>query len=159
LVNLIGFAALAAAGWFGGWEWMLPCVPLLIALWRTGSSAADVWEAVDPGIVWLVLYALTGERQLFFPYSIQYAAQMACLLRGTGPGAAFAGGAGITAVFLAVRVRQQATGAVLLVELMVATVILLLALWANGDQLRSARRRSVISAGASLAALLALLVL
>ena len=159
LVTVLGFGSLAAAGGLGGWEWMLPCAILLIALWRTDGTAADVWEAVNPGTVWLVLYALTGERQLYFPYSMQYAVQMACLLRGAGPAAAFAGGAGVTAVFLAVRVWQQATGAVLLVELMAAAVILLVSLWANGPRRRSARRRSTISAAASLASLLALFLL
>ncbi|MDE3165682.1 MAG: hypothetical protein KGN36_07750, partial [Acidobacteriota bacterium] len=123
-------AACAAAAIFGGWAWTLPCLILWPALYgiRAREGAAAVTAALAPGLVWLLLFALTGDRRLYFCYSMQFAVHLACLRREHGLRAGAAGGAIPIAVFLAVRVAQAASARVLVVESLVAGALLALSL-------------------------------
>ena len=119
--------ALAAAAFYGGWEWVLVCLLVLTVLWRTDFRAASVLASVAPGLCWLALYYWTTDRRLFFPYSMQYAVQMAGLTGGPPATRAFGsviGGGSVMLVFVLIRVAQSATAGVLLVELLVASAVL-----------------------------------
>ncbi|MEO8371582.1 MAG: hypothetical protein ABI806_20510 [Candidatus Solibacter sp.] len=139
----VWLAALAAASFWGGWEWALPCVALAAALRRIPGPAAAA--AVLPGLFWLAAFAVTGDRRLFFCYFMQYAVHLACLH------GACAGVTGV-AVFLAIRVGQGASVDVLAVEAMVALAVVLAAVKVQDPGPRSARRRMAIASVASLVA-------
>lgn len=146
MAALTGGMAVAAAAVFGGWEWALLCSIVLLALWRADFQAASVLASVAVSMLWLALYVWTGDRRLFFPYSMQLAVQMSCLLRGRVERAAAAGGGGIIAVFLAIRIAQSATAGVLFVEFLVAVLAMAISLPVYARSSNS--RKSRIFAGA-----------
>jgi hypothetical protein len=121
---LLGIGFVAAAMKLGGWEWaLIGAIGLVLALgtdmgWKPAAAMGVV------GLVWLVLFQITGDSRLFFPYSMQYAVQVACLLKGRVEWPALSGGGGVVAVFALIRFSQQATLPVLAVELVVAAFVL-----------------------------------
>jgi len=111
-----------------------------------------------PGLLWIAAFHATGNRELFFPYSI-YLAGCAAVC-GTGgtvwPGSV--GGFAVVAGFMIIRILQQATARVLVVEFVVAVAILAAVLGLqsrlgdhHGDG-RRAGRTALIAAAASLLA-------
>ena len=70
----------------------------------------------------LAAFAWTGDRRLFFPFTIQFAMQLACFELDRSMARAVLGAVWIVAVFSAVRLAQSASLIVLFVELMVAAV-------------------------------------
>ncbi len=107
---LFALAALAAAAGVGGWYWALICAVSFLL----GSA---------PGLIWLAAFAVTGDRRLFFPFTLHYAVLFGCWWnRGFA-----AGGAIILTLFAIVRIEQQASFRVLAVELAVAAVAILAA--------------------------------
>ncbi len=151
-------AACAAAAIFGGWAWTLPCLILWTALRNAPSraGAAALTAALAPGLLWLLLFALTGDRRLYFCYTMQYAVHLACLRREHGGRAAAAGGAIPVAVFLGVRVAQAASARVLAVETLVAGGLLALALALYGPDSAGPARRAAVSMAVSLLAFFSL---
>ncbi len=146
LATLAGIVAVGIAGQFGGWEWALLCLIVLAALWRIESGLVPVIATVGCSFVWLALYYWTGDRRLFFPYSMQLAAQLACLLQGRVRLPAIVGGGSIVAVFTMIRIAQSATTGVLIVELAVAAAALAIALHAYRGSSRNTTARVVASA-------------
>ncbi len=121
---LLGIGFVAAAAALGGWEWaVITAIGVVVAL-----GAEMGWQPVVAmgmvGLAWLVLFRITGDSRLFFPYSMQYAVQVACLLKGRVKWPVLSGGGSVVAVFALIRVWQQATLPVLAVELMVAAIVL-----------------------------------
>lgn len=121
---------LAAAHWLGGPPWTaLAAVAVVVqAVVRPHASRLLL---LMPAIIWLGLFRLTGDRQLFFPYAMALTA-FVCLplaARAVLPGW-LAGGLMIGS-FLFIRFLQQASVQVLAVELAVAVAILLLVLAAT----------------------------
>lgn len=108
----------------GGWEWVLVSLPPLIFLNRRDQPIAG---AAAVGFAWLALCLWTGDRRLFFPFSMHWAAQMATLA-----GRRVRAGGGMILLFLAIRVAQDATAKVLLVEAIVSVAVVSLALLAHG---------------------------
>jgi hypothetical protein len=100
-------------------------------------------------LLWLALFFITGDRRLFFPFSIQYALEAAFF--GRRSFAAIAAGA-----FLLIRIAQAATFKVLAVELAVAIVVLGISLAAYGSKPRGWTARLGWSAFGSLLAFLGL---
>ena len=113
---MAGLAAVVAAGYWGGWEWAALCVLMLAILWRVDGER-QVLAAVGGSLIWLALYWWTGDRRLFFPYAMQFAAQGAYLTRGR-----MASGTIISA-FLLIRIGQGAAFGVLAFELVTALMI------------------------------------
>lgn len=123
-------AFLALAHLLGGPPWTVvggvAILTLMLGGIRTGSLALMV-----PGLVWLVLSHVTGNRELFFPYSMYLAS---CVMVSVAERASLLGpiaGGLVVAVFMAIRILQQATIRVLAVELAVAAAILTLAIAAR----------------------------
>ena len=81
------------------------------------AKVADLLALVAASLVWLTLFHLTGDRRLFFPYSIQFAAQVVC---AAPMRPAAAKGGGLIAAFLSIRIWQGASAGVLALELIVA---------------------------------------
>jgi len=120
---------LAVAHIFGGPPWAvigaLAVVLLSLGGIRIGSLALMV-----PSLAWLVLSHATGNRELFFPYTMYLASCVALrdsqrstqLTTWLGP----FGGALIVAAFMVIRILQQATVRVLVVAFVIAAAILAL---------------------------------
>jgi hypothetical protein len=89
---------------------------MLAVVWRVdGERQAPA--AIGGSLIWLTLYCWTGDRRLFFPYAMQFAAQAAYLTRGR-----LAAGT-IIGAFLLIRVWQAASFGVLAFEFVTALVI------------------------------------
>jgi hypothetical protein len=109
--SVAAFAVAALCFFAGGWPWAV--IALATFCFVRNESALGV-AAI--GLFWLALFHLTGDRRLFFPFSIQFALQ-AAFSRGI-----FAS-ASIVAIFLTIRVAQGASASVLGVEILVAAVV------------------------------------
>lgn len=125
---------LAITHFFGGPPWTVIGVIAVVAQ-TLGGVRIDSLALVVPSLAWLALSHATGNRELFFPYTMylascvtlwdsQRATQRAA---GLGP----LGGAAIVAAFMVIRILQQATARVLTVEFVVAAAILALVLVAR----------------------------
>jgi hypothetical protein len=118
----IAFVIFAAA--IGGWEWAV------VTVCGTGASilADRRWQTVAAagaaGLIWLALFQVTGNRQLFFPFAMQWAVQATLPVRGRVRLPAFVGGGILVGLFTAIRVWQDASVRVLAVELVVAAAVL-----------------------------------
>jgi hypothetical protein len=127
-IALSGLAVLATAGAIGGWEWTIICLIVLLALPPRESGVLEVLATTGVGLFWLALFHWTGDRRMFFPYSMQFAVQLACLLRGRVQWAAWKGGGVVIGVFTLIRIAQSASVQVLVVEIIVAAGVLWLAM-------------------------------
>lgn len=118
-VALLGFAA-----FYGGLPWALMAAIWIVAL-RTGEDVnMSMLQAAASGLFWVALFHWTGDRRLFFPFSMQVAAFAACRWRVNGKWTAVATGAVVTTVFTGIRLLQSASAHVLGVELIVAAAVL-----------------------------------
>lgn len=141
---------LAVAHVCGGPPWTLVAMTAFLALAFSGARLATL-ALMAPALLWLVLFRVTGNRELFFPYAMHLAAVVACRIHG-GRIAGLAGGIGVVTAFLAIRVAQRATPRVLAVELAVAAVILTAVILAATIVAVTAATRSRPSASAGLEA-------
>jgi hypothetical protein len=130
LLIIAELGLLAAAQLLGGPPWTVLAAVALVLESAAGLSAAGL-ARLALAFVWLGIFRLTDNRELFFCYSMTLAIHLALrfavrrwLLR------AAAGGLVIT-VFLGFRIAQQATLKVLAVETAVACVILAASLLAQ----------------------------
>ena len=123
-------AFLAVAQLVGGPPWTLVggAAFVLVAFARPSIEALLL---AAPSLAWLGASVATGNRELFFPYAMHLAAVSMCRLAGRGVGRSLAAGGAVAAVFLAIRVSQQATPRVLAVECTVAAAILVGAAFAR----------------------------
>ena len=114
---------LGATQVFGGWPWTVIAGAALGAI-AVVDLRPSALAMVVPGLVWLALFRFTGDRELFFPFTISLAS-LAALRSGRGGLArGVAGGGLIGGLFLAIRASQQATAKVLGVEALVVGLIL-----------------------------------
>jgi hypothetical protein len=108
---------------FGGPPWTVIGAIAIVAMTLGGARIGSLALMV-PSLVWLGLSYSTGNRELYFPYTMYLAGCVALRIapasRWIGP----VGGAAIVAAFMVIRVLQQATVRVLAVEFVVAAVIL-----------------------------------
>jgi hypothetical protein len=109
-----------------------------------------------PSLLWLVLFRVSGDRELFFPFAMYLASHVALGFSQRNIWLASLGGGGIVAAFMTIRVLQNATFRVLAVELVVAVAILAVALVAHAWSRKQAASDALIVAGASLLAYVSL---
>lgn len=156
--SLTAFAVLAASLFLGGWEWCLLSVLMLIVLRFSDAGFSSILAATGAGILLLALFQWTDNRELFFPFAMQYAVHAACLLQGRLQWPDLVGGGGMIAAFLVIRVIQHATFRVLVVELAVAVAVVAVALAVNGRGRKTPGRRAVAGAVGALLAFAGLFV-
>lgn len=107
--NGVRALTVAAVCWiFGGWHFAAVAA-VAMALLRF----ENVWPASAVSLLWLGLFFASGDARLFFPFSIQYALQLA-----------FPRSAAVAGAFLFIRIVQGATLKVLSVEFAVAAAVL-----------------------------------
>lgn len=112
---------LALAAGVGGSAWAAVAAVACLAHLGGGIRAAHLAAAL-PAVAWPVAAVLTGNRELFFPFTMHLAAgaMIAASSRGTG---LLTGGA-VVGAFLMIRVAQHASPRVLAVELAAAAAVL-----------------------------------
>ena len=114
---------LAAAHWLGGPPWTaLGAVAIVVqAVVRPRVSRLLL---LVPAVVWLALFHVTGNRELFFPYAMALTAFIILPIAARTAWQGWLAGGLMVGAFLAIRLAQQASGQVLAVELAVAAVVL-----------------------------------
>ena len=114
---------LAVTHCFGGPPWTV-IGALAVVAQTFGGVRLESLALVAPSLLWLALANATGNRELFFPYTMYLASCVAvgaaARSRWSGP----LGGGLVVAAFMIIRILQQATIRVLAVEFVVATAIL-----------------------------------
>jgi hypothetical protein len=106
----------------GLWAWAVPGAAAAATMWKKKSDLEEAAWTAAVAAVWLGASLSTGDRRFYFPFSMQLAVQLACLSRRAG--------AAMVGLFAVVRLLQGATGAVLLVELVVSAAAMAAGLWA-----------------------------
>ncbi len=148
---LLEMLFLAAAHWLGGPPWTAVGAVAIASQAFVRLQPARLLLAV-PALVWLGLFHLSGNRELFFPYAMALAAFVSLPLAARSTWLGGLGGGLMIGTFLLIRIMQQAGGRVLAVELAVAAVILALVLAAAN---RVGGRWSIEAAVVAAASLLA----
>jgi len=142
----------AIAAWIlGSW----PAVLLLLLTRglqdRTAAAGRELLLLTLPAF-WLLLQWTSGDRRLFFSWSMGLAA-CAMTSGARRSRARRLGNAGLVAgVFLAIRVQQQALPRVLLIETLAAAGILVAATWLHADRSGRLFADAVVVAAASILA-------
>jgi len=113
---------LAVAHIFGGPPWTV-IGALAVVAQTLGGVRIESLALVVPSLAWLALSHATGNRELFFPYTMYLASCVALRATERAPWLGPLGGAAIVATFMVIRILQQATARVLAVELVVAAAI------------------------------------
>jgi len=118
---------LAIAHVYGGPPWAIIGMVAFIAQIFTqtiGGFRAESLLLVVPSLLWLGLFHATGNRELFFPYTMYLASGVTLRSAERSPWLALCGGGVVVAAFMIIRILQNATSRVLAVELVIAVVIL-----------------------------------
>jgi hypothetical protein len=125
---------LAVTHIFGGPPWTVIGAIAIVAQ-TLGGARIESLALIVPGLAWLALSHATGNRELFFPYTMYLASCVALRdSQRTTQRAAWLGplgGAAIVAAFMVIRILQQATVRVLAVEFVVAAAIFALMVMAG----------------------------
>jgi len=155
-MKLIGFIIaelllLFAALVLGGQPWVVLLVMTLVAQSFTDLRVKSL-ALVAPSLIWVALFRVTGNRELFFPYSMYLAAHVSLLFCSRKYWLGSLGGTLVVTAFLAVRFLQDATLRVLAVEFGVAVGILAFTFLAYAFSPRIVASRAVLVIVASLIA-------
>jgi hypothetical protein len=125
---------LAITHMYGGPPWAIVGMVAFIAQIVTqtfNGFRTDALALVVPSLLWLAFFRGTGNRELFFPYTMYLASGVAVRAAERSPWLGLGGGGLVVAVFMIIRVLQNATSRVLAVELVIAAAILAFALAAR----------------------------
>ena len=141
---------------FGGPPWTVVAAITFVMLSLGGRRLGGAWGEpvwlMLPSLGWLAAFWATGDRELFFPFTMYLAAHASLTVSQRGLVAASVAGGIIVAAFLVIRLLQEAMPRVLAVEAVAATMILAVACLAITRRDRSLFGDGLILAGASLAA-------
>lgn len=125
---IVEAAFLTVAHVAGGPPWTVVAAMAFAVLGVSGSRQDGTWRKllwlILPSLGWLAAFWATGNRELFFPFTMYLAAHAALTVSGRGLSPACVAGGLVVAVFLVIRVLQAATPSVLAVEAVAAGVIL-----------------------------------
>ncbi|MFM7185890.1 MAG: hypothetical protein ACKO4Z_14145 [Planctomycetota bacterium] len=124
-MRIAGFLAaeavlLAAAAAIGGPAWAAVAAVACLALLCGGMQPGPLLAAL-PALAWPIGALATGNRELFFPFTMHLAA--ASFLASGTRGAGLLAGGSVVIAFLGVRVMQGASSRVLAVECCAAAAV------------------------------------
>ena len=125
---------LAIAHVYGGTPWAIVGMTAFIAQIFTqvfSGIRAESLLLVVPSLIWLALFRVTGNRELFFPYTMFLATGVAVRAVERTPWLGMLGGGAVVTAFMILRILQNATSRVLAVELVIAAAILAVAVAAR----------------------------
>lgn len=128
------FVPVAVAAWYlGSWPALLLLLLTRGLQDRTAAAGRELLLLAIPAF-WLLLQWTSGDRRLFFSWSMGLAA--CAMTSGTTRSRVrrFGNAGLVAAVFLAIRVQQQALPRVLLIETLAATGILVAAALLQADR-------------------------
>ncbi len=128
---LVEVLFLAIAHVFGGPPWTVVGMIAFVALAFTQTSSGfrgGALALVVPSLLWLALFRITGNRELFFPYTMFLATGVAVRAAERTPWLGILRGGAVVTAFMILRILQNATNRVLAVELVIAVAILALSL-------------------------------
>ena len=86
----------------GGRPWAAICLVALVIQVLTEPQADKTTVGLAPCIAWLVLFRITGNRELFFPFSMYLASYASLLMAGRILMLGVVGGAAVVAAFVGV---------------------------------------------------------
>ncbi|MCA9068069.1 MAG: hypothetical protein KDA84_04065 [Planctomycetaceae bacterium] len=143
---------------FGGYPWLAICLVALVIqcfglLWNVSRLVTLL-----PCLLWIGVFQLTDNREMFFPYVIYFTSQTALICSAQNVWLGTFSGVGVVATFLGIRFFQAAPIPVLILEFGIALAILETAILAFRSTRRSAISKVLISGMASLLALASLLI-
>ena len=114
-------AVLVSSGWFGGWYWALIAAAVVAVQWPRVAYTLAV------PLVWLAVFAVTGDRRFFFPFAMYEA-----VVFGLGWRGGFAAGSALlVGLFTLIRIEQAASFRVIAVELVVAVAAMFAGYFVN----------------------------
>jgi len=149
-------AFLAVTHFFGGPPWAVVGTVALLAqilAQMIGGFRGDAVILFGPSLLWLALFHATGNRELFFPYTMYLASGVALRAAERTLRLGILGGGAVVTAFMVIRILQNATSRVLLVELVIATAILALPLAVrSASRTHSITRDAIITGVSSLLA-------
>ena len=134
----------------GGLPWACISVFGICIFIAYGANWREVLLLILPALFWLAVFHFSGDRRMFFPFSILFAASFA--LRAN-----WAAAMGIMVLFLVARILQDATFKVLAVEVLVAVVVLCPVYFARKKLSALQQWRSAFAAASSLLAFIGLI--
>ena len=134
----------------GGLPWACISVFGICILIAYGANWREVLLLMLPAMFWLGVFHFTGDRRMFFPFSILFAASFA--LRANWPATM-----GIMVLFLVARILQDATFKVLAVEVLVAVAVLCPVYFAQKKLSPRGQWRSAFAVASSLLAFIGLI--
>jgi hypothetical protein len=120
---LAELAFLAATHFFGGPPWTVIGTVAFIAQVFIGFRTAPL-AMLAPSLFWLAGFHATGNRELFFPFTMYLSSFVAVQLADRSMGLGACGGSMVVCVFMVIRTLQNATPRVLAFELLLASLIL-----------------------------------
>lgn len=148
-------AAIAMASamfYFGGWPWGVVCLLVIVAQVAIDARVGTILIAIIPSLLWLALSRQLDNRELFFPFTMLLATHVSLLFVNRGFLASLLMGNFVVAGFTVIRILQDVTTRVLLVELTVSTGVLVIAFGVTRTLPQSRFMRAVIAAWTSLLA-------
>jgi hypothetical protein len=153
----VSLLLLATAQLVGGPAWAALCAIALaaqiFAVRRTSSLTL-----IACSLSWMILSRLTGNRQLFFPYTMSLATVVFFQLCDQNVWRGVFGAITMLAAFFVVRIQQHASAHVLFIEFLAAASILAFAMIAHGLSRQNLGSRIVITSLVALLAFLSLVV-
>jgi len=110
--------------WLGDWTWILLYSIYFGFQLALGDSDRHFIGHCVASFAWFVLSILTENRELFFPFSIYLASSTLVGLAGKSQFASFSSCGSVLTAFLFIRIGQDATNQILLIEMIVAASIM-----------------------------------
>jgi hypothetical protein len=146
---LTAFCNAAIAFWWGGWEWAIMLLSSLLLNRQHLKDPLAILNQTVISVFWLLYFVATGDRRLYFPFTIQFAVQLVTI---ESSNRALFKATVIIGLFTAIRWTQNASLIVLAVELVVAAVAIAVPAYLNRIGNHSTARRLILCGLGSLLA-------
>jgi hypothetical protein len=151
IIPFLTIVLMSICHFLGGHPWTFLFSIALVSLGFTNLNIKQ-FGLLGCSLIWLVMYRVSGQRELFFPFAMFLATYVAVFLSVRHFWMGFFGGLVVVWCFIAIRFYQFATFRVLVIELIVATAIVACSLIAKSFAPKTLASFACIVAIASLVA-------